>query len=519
MLLKAAAVRDADGEIEAAVTIIEDVTDAKRRDAAHRVPRARRRACSPPRSTTSRRCATSPGSPCRSSPTGARSTCSTRTARREPVAVAHIDPGEARDGRAPARVRARGARPRARARPGACATGEPPLYNEIPDELLVEAAVDERAPASCCAQVGHARRADRADDDPRAHDRRDLTLVSAESGRSFDDGRRRVRRADRRARRRSPSRAPACTASARRIARTLQSSLLPEALPEIPGWEVAALYRPAGQESEVGGDFYDFWEVDGDWLMMIGDVTGKGVRRGAPSPRSSATPRGPPRNSTPGPAQILERVDAALRRRPSLSAVHGAVPAHLGRTRDGRRPAGTRCRCALGEDGVAEVGAHGTLLGAFERTQLARSRASRCGRRDAGRVHRRRHRHRRRRGRALRRGAACASCSATGGSSPTAIRERVVAALERFQVGAQADDTAMVIMRFAGGAGSGADEARTAERGGGGVAMAVAKPLRRRVRARGRPRPPDARRRARHRDGPAPSGGGRRGARATGRRN
>ena len=32
----------------------------------------------------------------------------------------------------------------------------------------------------------------------------------------------------------------------------------------MPGWEVAALYRPAGgQETEVGGDFYDFWELGG----------------------------------------------------------------------------------------------------------------------------------------------------------------------------------------------------------------------------------------------------------------
>ncbi len=31
--------------------------------------------------------------------------------------------------------------------------------------------------------------------------------------------------------------------------------------------------------------------------------------------------------------------------------------------------------------------------------------------------------------------------------SPAAIRERVIAALEQFQVGAQADDTALVAMR------------------------------------------------------------------------
>ena len=41
------------------------------------------------------------------------------------------------------------------------------------------------------------------------------------------------------------------------IAHTLQHSLLPPELPEIPGLETAALYRPAGEGNEVGGDFYD----------------------------------------------------------------------------------------------------------------------------------------------------------------------------------------------------------------------------------------------------------------------
>ena len=41
------------------------------------------------------------------------------------------------------------------------------------------------------------------------------------------------------------------------IAETLQRGLLPPPLPHIPGWSVAAMYRPAGAENEVGGDFYD----------------------------------------------------------------------------------------------------------------------------------------------------------------------------------------------------------------------------------------------------------------------
>jgi len=61
------------------------------------------------------------------------------------------------------------------------------------------------------------------------------------------------------------------------IAETLQRSLLPSPLPHIPGWSVAAMYRPAGAENEVGGDFYDVFRVPGGWMLVIGDVTGRGA--------------------------------------------------------------------------------------------------------------------------------------------------------------------------------------------------------------------------------------------------
>jgi serine phosphatase RsbU (regulator of sigma subunit) len=61
------------------------------------------------------------------------------------------------------------------------------------------------------------------------------------------------------------------------IAETLQRGLLPSPLPHIPGWVVAAMYRPAGAENEVGGDFYDAFRVSGGWMLVIGDVTGRGA--------------------------------------------------------------------------------------------------------------------------------------------------------------------------------------------------------------------------------------------------
>jgi serine phosphatase RsbU (regulator of sigma subunit)/ketosteroid isomerase-like protein len=65
------------------------------------------------------------------------------------------------------------------------------------------------------------------------------------------------------------------------IAETLQRGLLPPPLPHIPGWSVAATYRPAGAENEVGGDFYDAFRIAGGWMVVIGDVTGRGAKAAA----------------------------------------------------------------------------------------------------------------------------------------------------------------------------------------------------------------------------------------------
>lgn len=62
------------------------------------------------------------------------------------------------------------------------------------------------------------------------------------------------------------------------IAETLQRGLMPPPLPHIPGWSLAAMYRPAGAENEVGGDFYDAFPVADGWMLVIGDVTGRGAR-------------------------------------------------------------------------------------------------------------------------------------------------------------------------------------------------------------------------------------------------
>jgi serine phosphatase RsbU (regulator of sigma subunit) len=60
-----------------------------------------------------------------------------------------------------------------------------------------------------------------------------------------------------------------------RVARQIQQALLPKDLPRFPGYELAAYYQPA---REVGGDFYDFLDLeDGRLGLVVGDATGHGV--------------------------------------------------------------------------------------------------------------------------------------------------------------------------------------------------------------------------------------------------
>jgi PAS domain S-box-containing protein len=146
-----------------------------------------------------------------------------------------------------------------------------------------------------------------------------MTLVNAESGRTFDED-------DLRFAEQLADRAAVAIENARlyearsRTAATLQRSLLPDSVPKIPGWEVAALYRAAGAdpELEVGGDFYDFLQTPEGWITIIGDVTGKGVEAASLTSllRHGARFIG---QGDARPATILRRLDLALDRHGPLS--------------------------------------------------------------------------------------------------------------------------------------------------------------------------------------------------------
>ena len=100
------------------------------------------------------------------------------------------------------------------------------------------------------------------------------------------------------------------------VAQTLQASLLPAALPDIPGATVAAQYVASGEGMDVGGDFYDVFALDdGSWILVIGDVLGKGAEAAAVTALARYTVRAVAGRS-PSPAATLAALnDEMLRQR------------------------------------------------------------------------------------------------------------------------------------------------------------------------------------------------------------
>ena len=201
-----------------------------------------------------------------------------------------------------------------------------------------------------------------------------ISFVSAESGRRYTD-------ADLRLAEDLALRAATAVENARlyrartEIARTLQASLLPPVLPDVPGIEAGALYRPAGEEHEVGGDFYDLFATTEDhWFAVIGDVCGKGAEAAAVTALARYTIRAAAAQDG-SPAAILRWVNDAMLRQGSSRFCTIAI-AHLDRSGPtttltvsvGGHPA----PIVLRADGSVEAaGAGGTLIGLVEDPRLA----------------------------------------------------------------------------------------------------------------------------------------------------
>jgi PAS domain S-box-containing protein len=95
-----------------------------------------------------------------------------------------------------------------------------------------------------------------------------------------------------------------------RVARLIQQTLLPKTLPELPGYEVAAHYRPA---REVGGDFYDVLELeDGRLGLVVGDATGHGVPAALMMANTQSVLRAVAQRGGSEPGRILAEVNEVL---------------------------------------------------------------------------------------------------------------------------------------------------------------------------------------------------------------
>jgi serine phosphatase RsbU (regulator of sigma subunit) len=95
-----------------------------------------------------------------------------------------------------------------------------------------------------------------------------------------------------------------------RVARSIQQASLPEEVPTLEGWQITPYYRPA---REVGGDFYDFFELDdGRMGLAVGDATGKGVPAALAVTASCSMLRAVAQDSGYSPGEVLARVNETL---------------------------------------------------------------------------------------------------------------------------------------------------------------------------------------------------------------
>ncbi len=357
VVLKATAIRDSDGSVLAAITIIEDVTEQHR--ASQRLQLLAQAtailASSLDYQQTLRNVA---GLAVPQLADWCGVDLFDAEGRRESVAVAHKEPGKLKLAEQlreydPERL------DHERGLGKLLHTGQSQLYPQITEEMLEGAAVnDEHLRLLRSVGMRSVLLVPLA-----VHDRviGALTLVSAESGRGFDQG-------DLEFAGQIAGRAALAVEHARLYtdrtyaAETLEASLRPGRLPRIAGWSLAAEYRPA---AEIGGDFYEIWPVGDAWIAMIGDVTGKGVDAAALTALARHTAR-EASHADPSPSYILSRVDVALKHRDAL-AVCSALVLRLDQDEVTVAAGGHPLPLRLHDGTVTTAGEYGSILGALAR--------------------------------------------------------------------------------------------------------------------------------------------------------
>jgi integral membrane sensor domain MASE1 len=153
------------------------------------------------------------------------------------------------------------------------------------------------------------------------------------------------------------------------IAGALQESLLPSRLPEIPDIDLAARFRPVGASYRVGGDFYDVFESgDGSWVVVVGDVCGKGPKAAAVTGLARYTLRTAALHEH-SPSRVLAVLNDALRDHRTPGELCTVAYARVDQVDGGfsltSSSGGHPLPLLLRSDGTVErIGTHGLVLGA-----------------------------------------------------------------------------------------------------------------------------------------------------------
>jgi PAS domain S-box-containing protein len=240
----------------------------------------------------------------------------------------------------------------------------------------------------------------------------------------------------------------------RRVADTLQRSLMPPAFPDVPGLDVSSRYRPAGDATQVGGDFYDLFPTDdGAWGLALGDVSGKGAQAAAIMGIARYTIR-TAALSDQRPSSILKTLNEALLRQTEDQRFCTVVYARVRMNATGARLTlacgGHPPPLIVRSDGIVEsTEVTGVLIGAFPDVEIE-DRPLDLGPGDAlvlysdGVVEERRGEEQfgqRRLGTLL---------AGTPGLPAREIVDLVISAVEGFSLDAPHDDIAVVVVRVQG---------------------------------------------------------------------
>ena len=154
-----------------------------------------------------------------------------------------------------------------------------------------------------------------------------------------------------------------------KLLETLQQTLLPPHLPAVPRLELGAAYRAGSEGVQVGGDFYDVFELEaGRWALVLGDVSGKGVEAAVTTAslrhavRAAAVRHRAPRDVM---AELNEAMLRDTERGAFCTAIYATLELEAEHVHVCLASAGHPLPLLVTDGEVEEVGRPGTLLGGF----------------------------------------------------------------------------------------------------------------------------------------------------------